>query len=223
MNPTTYQTYLLTIRGILAPPTLDAARTLHNETAGAAPSVAAAQALGDLSHMVYVPVHGEQGEFFIMDVWNNLDGLNQFFANAQVQEQAGRIFTTRDPVVWTPAADFYTYHLPAPTGQNDRVIGVVRGIVESREHARALNNQAIEGGINQSRKLGDLSHDVYFRLTPPGEPSSLEFLAVDVWTNLEGPQQLYQDPAFVQIFSNLFTAQPSTWILQHPAGQWVEW
>lgn len=219
----TYPTYLLTIPGTLALPTLEASRTLHNETAGAPASVAAAQALGDLSHMVYVSTHVEGG-FFIMDVWNNLDGLNQFFANAQVQEQAGRIFAKRDPVVWAPApADFYTYHLPAPTGQNDRIIGVVRGTVSSREQARALNNQAIQGSINQARKLGDLSHDVYFRLTSPGEPPSLEFLAVDVWTNLEGPQKLYEDPAFLEIFGQLFTAQPATWILQHPAGEWVEW
>ncbi|HEX3639771.1 MAG TPA: hypothetical protein VHV10_00625 [Ktedonobacteraceae bacterium] len=47
-----------------------------------------------------------------------------------------------------------------------------------------------------------------------------DFLAVEVWTNLEGPQQQYQDPAFVQVFSNLFAAPPSTWILQCPAGQW---
>ena len=44
-----------------------------------------------------------------MDVWNNLEGLNEFFANLQVQEQAGRIFSRRDPVVWAPApADFFT-------------------------------------------------------------------------------------------------------------------
>jgi hypothetical protein len=34
---------------------------------------------------------------------------------------------------------------------------------------------------------------------------------------------LYHAPAFVQIFSEMFTTPPSTWILQHPAGHWVEW
>ena len=219
----TYPIYLLTIPGTLASPTLEVSRIVHNETAGAPANVAAAQVLGDLSHMVYVPVH-EEGAFFIMDVWNNLEGLNQFFANPQVQEQAGRIFSRRDPVVWAPApADFFTYHLPAPTGHTERILGVVRGTVASREQARALNNQAIQGSINQARKLGDLSHEVYFRLTPPGEPPSLEFLAVDVWTNREGPERLYEDPAFLEIFGQLFTAQPVTWIVQHPAGQWVEW
>ena len=46
---------LLSIQGTLASATLDAARALHNQTAGARESVAAARALGDMSHMVYVP------------------------------------------------------------------------------------------------------------------------------------------------------------------------
>src|SRR5205823_11841342 len=83
--------YLLSIRGTLSPPTLEAARKVHNETAGAPQNVAAARSLGDLSHMVYVPLGGGEpeagaGEFLIMDIWNSMDGLNQFFANKQVQE-----------------------------------------------------------------------------------------------------------------------------------------
>ncbi len=83
--------YLLSIRGALAPKTLEAARAVHNETAGAPANVAAARALGDLSHMVYVPMEhdGHHGnEFLILDQWNSLEGLNQFFANPHVQEQA---------------------------------------------------------------------------------------------------------------------------------------
>src|SRR6476619_4672460 len=86
------ESYLLAIRGTLAPSTLEAARNIHNETAGAPPSVAAARSLGDLSHMVYVPANGPgtgASEFLILDVWNSRDGLNQFFANPHVQEQAG--------------------------------------------------------------------------------------------------------------------------------------
>jgi hypothetical protein len=45
-------------------------------------SIAAAQSLGDLSHMVYVPTdqQGDKaGEFLILDIWNGMDGLNAFF------------------------------------------------------------------------------------------------------------------------------------------------
>src|SRR5262245_10014773 len=114
--PETNQTlplYLLAIRGTLAPSTLEAARSIHNATAGAQANAAAAQSLVDFSHMVYVPLDehtGGAGEFLILDVWNNLAGLNQFFANPQVQEQAGQIFSARDRVVWVPADGFLSYH-----------------------------------------------------------------------------------------------------------------
>src|SRR5258707_516672 len=100
--PQALERYLLSIRGTLSPDTLEAARALHNQTAGAPESVAAARALGDFSHMVYVPT-GQQsasaaGEFLILDIWNNMEGLNTFFANPHVQGQAGQIFSERDPV-----------------------------------------------------------------------------------------------------------------------------
>jgi len=103
-HPQSLALFLLSIRGTLSSATLEAARGIHNSTAGAPPNIAAAQSLGDLSHMVYVPLEPPKqgaGEFLIMDIWNSMDGLNQFFANPQVQAQAGQIFTTRDPVVWS--------------------------------------------------------------------------------------------------------------------------
>src|SRR5215813_8932131 len=81
--------FLLAIRGTLAPATVEAARSIHNETAGAPPSVAAARSLGDLSHMVYVPADHNgsgTGEFLILDIWNSAEGLNKFFSNPQVHE-----------------------------------------------------------------------------------------------------------------------------------------
>src|SRR5258708_18258842 len=91
------QIYLLTIRGTLAPPSLEAARQVHNQTAGAPEGVAAAKSLGDLSHMVYVPANQGYGELFIMDLWTSPSGLNQFFSDPQLQQGAAMIFTQRDP------------------------------------------------------------------------------------------------------------------------------
>ena len=45
--------------------------------------------------MVYVPMEAPKkgaGEFLILDIWNSMEGLNNFFANPTVQEQAGQIF-----------------------------------------------------------------------------------------------------------------------------------
>src|SRR5258708_33691486 len=156
--------YLLSIRGTLAPKTLEAGRALHNQTAGDPQNVAAARSLGDLSHMVYVPVEHDGhafGDFLILDQWNSLDGLNQFFANKQVQEQAGQIFSQRDPVVWAPADGFVSYHCPAPYGKNDRYVGIVRGTVRSHAEAQKVHNEIIGKFVNKSRMAGNMSHEAY--------------------------------------------------------------
>ncbi|MEP6985296.1 MAG: hypothetical protein ABI970_06855 [Chloroflexota bacterium] len=219
-------TYLLTIPGTLLPPKLEAARAVHNSTAGAPQNVAAAQSLGDLSHMVYVPIDHkgpDSGKFLILDVWNSMDGLNQFFANPQVQHQAGEIFTERDPVVWAPAEGFISYHLPVHFGKNERIVSTVRGTVKSHEEAKAIHNALVGQSINLARKRGDISHEAYFRMAPPNSAEALEFFAVDVWVDAAGMNEHYSDPNFLAGFGKLFTAQPTTGVWVHPAGEWVEW
>jgi hypothetical protein len=218
--------YLLSIKGTLASPTLEASRGIHNDTAGAPANVAAARSLGDLSHMVYVPTHAHNGsakDFLILDQWNSMEGLNQFFANPHVQEQAGQIFSDRDPVVWAPAEGFASYHFPAPHGQNDRLVAVVRGKVKSIDEARAVHNGIVEMAMNAARKAGDMSHEAYLRMAAPGSPESLEFLAVDVWSNAAGMGEFYSNPQLAEGFKQLFVGEPSatTWV--HPTGEWVEW
>jgi quinol monooxygenase YgiN len=218
--------YLLTIRGTLAPATLEAARAIHNDTAGAPESVAAARALGDVSHMVYAPVApaaSGAGEVLFLDFWTSAEGLNRFFANPVVQEQAAQIFAERDPVVWEPAEGFLSYHLPSPYGQNDRFVVIVRGTVTSRDDARTLHNAAVAGGVNASGIAGYLSHDSFSRLTAPGEPQSLEFLAMDVWKSTEGLQDYYAAPELQSAFASLFATAPTVSVWTHAAGDWVEW
>jgi hypothetical protein len=225
MNPAN-PVYLLTIQGLLAPKTQAAARTVHNETAGHPANIAAAKSLGDLSHMVYSPMDPEfasAGNFLFLDVWNKLDGLNQFFANPTVQEQAAHIFSQRDPVVWEPADGFITYHLPAPYGKNERIVAMVRGFVHSRQAAKEYHNGLVGSMMGQVRMAGDMSHDVYFRLSPPDAPESLEFCAIDVWSDAAGMAQTYSNPDFLRSFGELFTAPPATSVWVHPEGDWVEW
>jgi len=216
--------YLLTIRGKLKPPTVETSRGIHNATAGNPDGVAAARSLGDLSHMVYVPSGqngGASSELLIMDVWNSIDGLNQFFSDHNVQEGGNMIFTEREPVVWMPARGAFTYHLAVPKGKNDRFVGVIRGPVSSHEHALAVHNEFASMGVNQARMAGNISHDVFFRLAQPGSPESLELLAVDTWMDGAGMAATYSNPAYGSIFSKLFSGPfvASTW--QEPAGEWV--
>ena len=225
-NKTDLSLYLLSIRGTLASPNLEAARDLHNQTAGAPANVAAAQSLGDLSHMVYVPLShtgAAFGEFLILDTWNSMDGLNQFFANPQVQHQAGQIFTDRDPVVWGAAEGFVSYHLPAPYGKNERILAIVRGTLPSVKTARDIHNAGSVKMLAQARKAGNLSHEAYLRMAAPGSPEALEFFAVDVWMDHDGMHKFYDQPEFMQGLDGLFTAEPDFSVWDHPAGEWVEW
>ena len=224
----TFATYLLSIRGALAPETQEAARSVHNDTAGAPANVAAARALGDLSHMVYVPMvpqgpNANGHEFLILDQWNSLEGINQFFADPHVQQGGGKIFRQRDPVVWAPAQGFYGYHFPAPYGRTERIVGLVRGQVASQAAARAIHNASVAKTVNTARRRGNLSHEAFFRLTPAGSAEATEFFAVDVWMDAAGMGEQYQDPAFMAGFQQLFVAQPAADVWAHPAGDWVEW
>jgi hypothetical protein len=222
--------YLLTIRGTLAPDTLEAARKIHNQTAGDPASVAAAQSLGDVSHMVYVPMEHDShakttgaGEFLIMDLWHSIEGLNTFFADPHVQEGGRMIFSQRDPVVWAPAQDFVNFHIPAPFGKNDRIIAVVRGTVNSKDEAKKLHNTSIVKTISKARKLGMLSHEAYFRMAAPGSPEALEFFVVDVWMSGDGLGDFYGDEDFLAGFNHLFTAEAADSVWVHPKGDWIEW
>ena len=218
--------YQLAIRGTLAAKNVDSARAIHNETAGAPANVAAAKSLGDLSHMVYTPAPQSTlgaKEFLILDLWNSADGLNKFFANKDVQEQAGRIFSERDPVVWAPAEGFESYSLPTPYGKNDRVVALVRGNVRSRDAARPTHNALVSSGLNKARLAGAVSHTAYFRMMPPNEPPSTEFFSVDVWSDAKQMDAYYRDPDFGRGFQELWASAPMTSVWTHPAGDWVEW
>jgi hypothetical protein len=222
--------YLLTIRGTLAPDKLEAARKIHNQTAGDPAGVAAAKSLGDVSHMVYVPMphdgHAKPkgaGEFLIMDLWYSMEGLNTFFSDPHVQEGGSMIFSERDPVVWAPAEGFISYHIPAPSGSNDRIVAIVRGTVNSVAEAKELHNTAMTKTIGKARKLGILSHEAYFRMAAPGSPEALEFLGVDVWMTGDGMGDFYGDEDFLAGFNHLFASEAADSVWVHPKGEWIEW
>lgn len=222
--------YLLTIRGTLSPATIEEARKIHNMTAGDPAGVAAAKSLGDVSHMVYVPLahdghaqaHGA-GEFLIMDLWTSTDGLNTFFSDHKVQEGGAMIFSERDPVVWTPAHGFTSYQIPAPSGMNDRYVTTARATVKSLEEACELHNKAVAKTVSKARKAGNLSHESYLRTAAPGSPEALEWLGVDVWMRPDEMMSLYEDPEFLEGFDHMFTGEANVGIWVHPKGDWIEW
>jgi hypothetical protein len=218
--------FLLAIRGVLKPRTMEDARNTHNMTAGNPAGVTAARALGDLSHNVFVTMgnrDGLAGELLILDLWNNLDGFSKFFADKQVQEGGAMIFASvesRD--IWSRAQDFRSYILPTPANKDGSCIGLIRGTVRSREGARAAWDGIAKETINAARMDGHVSHQVFFRMTPDQSPS-LDLLGVDVWMDAEGMGRFYSNPKHMEPLHNIFSAPPTTSVWMRPAGEWVEW
>ena len=202
---------------------LEEARRTHNMTAGDPQGVAAAQALGDFSHLVFIPADGFGGNLMFLDQWVGAEGLQQFFADPQVQAGASALFTSYDPVVWAPADAFAAYHLNAPAGQRDRFVAVLRGVTTSLEKAATATNDAWGPRVLAAHRAGLASHEVWVRLAPPGSPEAMEILGLDVWTNVDGLRAFYDDHEFEHAFEGVFTAEPQTWTLHRPAGEWVEW
>ncbi|MEO5581728.1 MAG: hypothetical protein ABIR66_03485, partial [Saprospiraceae bacterium] len=181
----------------------------------------------DMSHMTYMPLDAAtnfNGDLLFLDIWNNLEGLNQFFSDPQVQGGAAMMFETRDAVVWKKLDGFLHCNFPAPTGQHNRIVGIVRGKVKSIEDAEAIHNTAISNTIKAGRANGILSHEFYVRIADPGSLESLEVLGLDFWMNADGMMKHYMSPDFQNSsLYKMFTEKPvsSNWV--HPKGEWVEW
>jgi hypothetical protein len=219
-------TFLLAIRGTLKARTLEDARATHNMTAGNPEGVAAARALGDLSHNVYVTLGDTKGagELLILDLWNNLDGFNQFFANKQVQEGGAMIFASvENRELWSRAQDFRAFVSPTPAGKSDRYVGLIRGTVRSRDAAKTAFDKMAKDTINAARMEGQISHDIYFRMSAPGQPPSLDLLGVDVWMDAEGMGRFYSDAKHMAPLNDVFVSAPATSVWKSPGSQWVEW
>ncbi len=218
---------LLTVLGKVNPTSVEATCELHNQTAGNPEGVAAAKYLGDMSHMTFMPTDYAdyfKGDLLFLDIWNSVEGLQKFFSDEQVQGGANMMFASREAVIWNKLDNFLNYYFPTPTGHNDKIVGLVRGTVNSLEEAASIHNKANASGVKAARANGLLSHEFYGRLAAPGSPESLEVLGVDIWNSEEGMMKFYYSPDFQESgLYAMFNKKPasSTWV--HPKGNWVEW
>ena len=163
-----------------------------------------------------------------MDQWTSAEGLQQFFADPQVQVGASALFTSFDPVDWRPADGFNAYQIASPLAEpRNRFVGVLRGSVTSLDSARATLNEIWRERVHTAHRKGLDSHEVFVRLVRPGaiegSPEGEEILAVDTWSSPSGPDTIYADPTFRQALYGLFASQPSSGVWHRPAGDWIEW
>jgi hypothetical protein len=216
--------FQLTVQGVPIPDSVEQARMLHNETAGADASVAAARSLGDLSHNVYTPVGNGGFELLFLDTWNSMEGLGQFFANPQVIESAGQLFKDREGIVWMPATGFGSYSLLTPSGKPSVGLGVLRAALTSIETAQAAFTAQTAASINQARAQGQVSHQIFLRMpAAPGETAPLELLGLDHWNDLDGMNHFYADLENFSELTPAFAGPPRTSAWQSAPGAWREW
>jgi hypothetical protein len=228
MNPTP-DTVLLTVRGTLVPKTLEEARRLHNETAGSPPGIAAARALGDLSHNVYAPSlrskqsTAKDGELLFLDRWDDVRGIMSFFSDPHVQQQGAALFGAKEPTIWVPARGAFAYALPAPNEKRERCVGMIRGPIESVERAVQIFADVDRKGQREARRRGILSHEIFIKLRAPGDDSPLELLGLDLFCDFAGMGEHYADTDHVAPLRAAFCgpAQPSAW--EAAPGSWSEW
>lgn len=220
--------FLLCIRGTTQAQDVEAVRNTHNATAGNEAGVAAARALGDLSHKVFVPcteagdfAGSKSGELLILDVWKDPSGIEKFFADKQVQEGGKMMFKDRDPVVSMPAEGAFTFSLPAPMSKPERYVGLMRGTVKSARDAIAALSSGAKENLSLARQRGQLSHELYVRLGPPSKDGSAELIGVDVWADMQGMLKTYAEHTAGML--PLFKERPAMSLWKQPAGAWVEW
>lgn len=217
----------LTVRGKHRARDLEGARKLHNEIAGTPQSIAAARALSDLTHNVFVPLEDAptsppSNELLFLDVWEDPKGIMDFFASKDVQKGGEALFSSRDATVWMPARGAFGFDLPAPSRRADRLIGMVRGPIGSPEKAIEVFRKETQKRVHEARKLGQMSHQLYVKIAPPGDRGPLELLGIDVWFDAKGMGEHYQ-ALDMGALAPAFTGAPDATVWTAAPGEWAEW
>ncbi len=85
-----------------------------------------------------------------------------------------------------------------------RYIVTVRGMLKGDEkQAQKAHDDTVRKISPQGQTMGNTSHHAYLNTQ-----NRKEFLAMDVWNNLEAIQKLYSDPNLGAEFAKLFEGQP---------------
>lgn len=95
---------------------------------------------------------------------------------------------------------------------------IVRGKLKSADEiqSRKTHDATIDLIGAKGRSMGNIGHRAY--LNPQNRR---EFLAIDTWNNLEGPQKLLQDPNLASEFGKLFDGKPEVTIVEESG--WQSW
>ncbi|HEU0032166.1 MAG TPA: hypothetical protein VFQ53_16140 [Kofleriaceae bacterium] len=112
---------------------------------------------------------------------------------------------------------------PAAAPATPTITAYVRGPLATADLATARidHDRVAKGGQGPGAALGDTGHHVFLATGETGNAKD-EFLALDEWTNADGPRQLYANPDFQAAFKPLF-AKPTAPELYRRRPDWVTW
>jgi hypothetical protein len=89
-----------------------------------------------------------------------------------------------------------------------KYVVVVRGkLLGSAAEAGQAHDEIVAKVSPLGKSMGNTSHQAYLNVQN-GE----DFLAIDIWDNLEGIQKLYSDPNLASEFAKMFAGQPEVTI-----------
>jgi hypothetical protein len=99
-----------------------------------------------------------------------------------------------------------------------KYIVTVRGMLKAADEkqSQATHDATIDKIGPLGKSMGNIGHQVY--LNPQNRR---EFMAIDTWNNLDGPQKLLSDPALGAEFAKLFDGQPSVTLWAE--ADWKSW
>lgn len=217
--------YTVFIRGQLKND-LATSKMIHDNFAGG--GKAQAQALCDQGHYVFLnllpPPDGgappPSDAALVIDLWNDLNGLQQFIQSPDVQSFLGMLYTAPPEVTITVHPDGFTeWGMLDPINQGMPLFAFsIRDTFKSSTVAQeAIDHNSVANQAKASAMAaGDVAHRTYLV-----QSNTRQFQAIDLWNNLSGPSAVYGDPNFQAAFGAIFSAPPM--IEGYTATDWVQW
>jgi quinol monooxygenase YgiN len=208
--------YIALIRGTLAGSDLAAAKSAHDQIASLGKPPA------DIGHDAMLGttlLDSKENEFKAIDRWTDLDAMKQFYADPQIQQAFGGLFSAPptveyfvnapDWVNWGDLRSGDAY----PTYYDHLALGTLAP--SDIEEAHAEHDGVASHGKDPSLAAGNVAHVVYLGVDEPHR-----FVAVDIWKSSDNIQGFYSDPGFVAAFAPLFESvtQPV-----YRSTDWYQW
>jgi quinol monooxygenase YgiN len=180
---------------------------------------AEAARLGDLGHSIFVDAASPTDVAFV-DAWSSKEGFMAFGAEPDVMARDGKLFAGPPAVSvvslrsgWTMWGEFSR---ETPDGHPVNM-ALIRGkLAAGEDKSRAVHNQGAAQAESQARESGDVAHQVYLDSDDPSQ-----FIVIDLWTSLDGAQNLYGTPSFQASFAQLLSGPPS--VTLYTGTDWAQW